>query len=192
MWLLRFYPKCLYWSRVDEAKQSWCGMCGAFLALECVGFSVMWCSACASLSSVGCYTLDPPAQAAVIPVAEDSSRNHTSVLQYFSLKRILYHFVCSTFESSLLLFWRSVEDDELVRSHWCLSLPDLKKSKWFLGHKFCFCLCVVLLSPQNQKPVCLLRCSSWNESILSFKDCILQANPVGFYTENWAVQRKIT
>lgn len=47
MCLLRFYPKYLYWSRVDVAKWSWYGMCGAFLALKGVSLSVMWCFACA-------------------------------------------------------------------------------------------------------------------------------------------------
>jgi len=35
--------------------------------------------------SLGCCTLKPPAQAVL--VAEDSSLNHTLLLQYFNLKR---------------------------------------------------------------------------------------------------------
>lgn len=38
--------------------------------------------------------------------------------------------------------------------------------------------------------MCLLRCSSWDESVFSFKDHLLQTNPVDFYTEN--CQRKMT
>lgn len=69
--------------------------------------------------------------------------------------------------------------------HWCWGLPSWKKSKWFLGHKYPFCLYIVLLSPQNQKTENLsaeMQQLGW-DSILSFKGHLLQANPLGFCTK---------
>lgn len=52
------------------------------------------------------------------------------------------------------------------------------------------CSCLESLESENSL-FAEMQQLGW-ESVLSFKDCLLQANPVGFYTENWAVQRKMT